>query len=42
MKDFLTKLISDKQAKISEIRTKIAASASVDEVRVMFGALDVN
>jgi HK97 family phage major capsid protein len=33
MKDFLTKLISDKQAKISEIRTKIDASTSVDEVR---------
>lgn len=33
MKDFLKKLISDKNAKISEIRSKIDASQSVDEVR---------
>lgn len=33
MKDFLKKLISDKQAKISEIRSKIQTSTSVDEVR---------
>ena len=33
MKDFLKKLISDKQTKISEIRTKIAASTDVNEVR---------
>lgn len=33
MKDFLKKLIKDKQTKISEIRSKISASTSVEEVR---------
>ena len=33
MKDFLKKLISDKQTKISEIRSKIQASTDVNEVR---------
>ena len=33
MKDFLKKIISDKNSKISEIRSKIDASQSVDEVR---------
>ena len=35
MKDFLTKLINDKQAKISEIRAKVNSSESVDEVRAL-------
>ena len=33
MKDFLKKLVESKKNKISEIRTKIQASTSVDEVR---------
>ena len=40
MKDFLKKLIKDKQTKLDDIRSKVNASTSVDEVRSLTAEAD--